>query len=92
MPLYVISYDIYDDKRRRTLVKILEGIGDRVQYSVFEAHLTETQLSRTRVQVRNAINPQMDSVRFYALGTNHTARIGIEGCGMVKQPLEYTQI
>ena len=35
MFLYVISYDIPDDKRRKKIADLLEGYGQRVQYSVF---------------------------------------------------------
>jgi CRISPR-associated protein Cas2 len=39
----VVSYDITDDKRRVRMAKTLLGYGQRVQYSVFEAHLTQRQ-------------------------------------------------
>ena len=41
--LYVISYDIPDNRRRSQLAKVLKGFGSRVQYSVFEAHLNGKQ-------------------------------------------------
>ena len=40
---YLISYDIPDDRRRSQLAKALKGFGTRVQYSVFEAHLSRNQ-------------------------------------------------
>ena len=36
---YLICYDVPDDKRRRKLAELLDGYGDRVQFSVFEAVL-----------------------------------------------------
>lgn len=39
--MYLICYDIASDRLRRQIVKILEGYGRRVQYSVFECELTE---------------------------------------------------
>ena len=33
----VVSYDIKNDKRRRKVMKLLEGYGERVQYREFEA-------------------------------------------------------
>lgn len=41
--LYLISYDIAVDKRRTKIAKLLEGFGQRVQYSVFECDLTTKQ-------------------------------------------------
>jgi len=43
---YVISYDVSDDKKRRKLAKYLESYGVRVQYSVFETELNDTQVSK----------------------------------------------
>jgi CRISPR-associated protein Cas2 len=43
--LRLLSYDITDNKRRRHVVKLLEGSARRVQYSVFEAFMTESELS-----------------------------------------------
>jgi len=34
--LYLISYDVPDDQRRLKIMHLLEGLGERVQYSVFE--------------------------------------------------------
>jgi CRISPR-associated protein Cas2 len=36
--LFVISYDISDDRRRRLLSKKLEGVARRVQESLFETY------------------------------------------------------
>ena len=43
--LRLLSYDITDDKRRRRVVKLLEGAARRVQYSVFETFMTEGELA-----------------------------------------------
>ena len=45
---HVISYDIPDDQRRSRLAKVLKGFGTRVQYSVFEAHLTNAQFQQMK--------------------------------------------
>ena len=36
----IVIYDIKDDKRRRTYMKLLNSYGYRVQYSAYEAYLT----------------------------------------------------
>ena len=40
---FVVSYDISDDKRRTKIHNTLKSYGQRVQYSVFECDLTDTQ-------------------------------------------------
>ncbi len=38
--MYLVCYDITDDRERRRIGKLLEGFGVRVQRSVFECCLT----------------------------------------------------
>jgi len=64
---FMISYDIVNDLQRRMVQKILEGYGDRVQYSVFECELTESQQRRLREEISQHIDEKVDSVRFYSL-------------------------
>ena len=65
---YVISYDISDDKRRRKVVKVLEGVGYRVQYSVFEADLSRKQLADLQKRLKPYVKPKTtESIRFYQL-------------------------
>lgn len=48
---YFISYDIKENKIRSRVAKFLEGIGYRVQYSLFMADLCETDLVDTKGQL-----------------------------------------
>jgi CRISPR-associated protein Cas2 len=63
----VISYDIPDDRRRLKVAKVLEGHGDRVQRSVFEAHLTQAQYDKLQQRLRRLLKEDEDNVRFYRL-------------------------
>ena len=80
---YVISYDIPDDQRRNRLAKVLKGFGTRVQYSVFEAHLTQSQFEQMKQAVNNVIDPDKDAVRYYALCRACTGRIEVPAVGDV---------
>ncbi|HOV49703.1 MAG TPA: CRISPR-associated endonuclease Cas2 [Anaerolineae bacterium] len=77
---YLISYDIPDDKRRLKIAQLLEGYGERVQYSVFEVWVTEKELEQLCEQLRRwvkassreaeaaaAAEPVNGSVRIYTL-------------------------
>jgi len=65
--LIVISYDIPNDTTRLRVHKELLNWGYPVQKSVFEAHLTDTQVSRMTERLTKLINPQEDSIRVYRL-------------------------
>ena len=80
---YVISYDIPDDQRRNQLAKTLKGFGTRVQYSVFEAHLTRSQFEQMKQAVTGVINTDEDSVRYYALCRACTGQIEVPARGDV---------
>lgn len=81
----IISYDIENDKLRAKIAKILEGHGERVQYSVFECHLSEKQLQALEKRIR-AFLPRVPedtlfTVRFYRLCMACEQRITIVGSG-----------
>ncbi len=67
MLFYVIVYDITCDKRRKKISDLLEGYGQRVQYSVFECVLSQTKYSELQKRLRKQIKSSEDSVRFYPL-------------------------
>jgi CRISPR-associated protein Cas2 len=71
MLLYVVTYDIPCNKRRKRVANLLEGYGRRVQYSVFECVLPVKKYEELQVRLRSRIHPDQDSVRFYPL-SGHT--------------------
>ncbi|MDX9954945.1 MAG: CRISPR-associated endonuclease Cas2 [Anaerolineae bacterium] len=52
---YLISYDIPDDKRRSKIAHLLEGYGERVQYSVFEIWVTDKELEKLSQQLQRLV-------------------------------------
>lgn len=64
---WVIAYDIADDCRRSRIVKHIEKYGIRVNYSVFECMLTDTQLQQLREKIGKLMLPSEDSVIYYPL-------------------------
>jgi CRISPR-associated protein Cas2 len=65
--LYAVAYDIVDDACRTRVAQVLEGYGNRVQWSVFECLLDPAQLAELRARLLSEIDSQEDSVRFYPL-------------------------
>lgn len=75
MLLYVVVYDIPCDKRRKKVSHLLEGYGQRVQYSVFECVLTATKFDELRCRLKKQINLAEDNVRFYPLSRHTLASV-----------------
>ena len=44
----VVCYDIPDDKRRNRISEILEGFGERVQFSIFECDIKPENLKKMK--------------------------------------------
>jgi CRISPR-associated protein Cas2 len=65
--LYVIAYDISNDRRRTKVHKTLSGFGQWTQYSLFECHLSEKERVILRGKLDKLLKPEEDSVRFYPL-------------------------
>ncbi len=63
----VVAYDISDNKRRLKVVKILEKLGVRINYSVFECMLTRTQLETLQKEIAPLINKKEDTVAYYPI-------------------------
>ena len=70
----LITYDVETvtpegQRRLRKVAKICEAYGHRVQKSVFEVVIRDTDKIRLLAQLHAAINPEQDSIRIYQLPT-----------------------
>jgi CRISPR-associated protein Cas2 len=71
----VIAYDVNtltrEGRRRlRKVAKLCEGVGQRVQYSVFECQMTEMQLEKVRQRIDKVVVPEEDNLRIYHIRGN----------------------
>ncbi len=57
---YIFSYDIRDPKRWRLVYKIVNGYGERLQYSLFRCHLTRTQMEQARHELEKVLGEEDD--------------------------------
>jgi len=65
--LWVIAYDISNDKKRNKIAKTLEDYGERCNYSVFECLVTETQKQKLQKKLQKFVDSKGDSLLFYYL-------------------------
>lgn len=65
--LWMVCYDIADDRDRRRVERALRAVGERMQWSVFECVLTPERLKQLRAEIADEIDPETDSVRYYPL-------------------------
>ena len=65
--LYLVSYDISDDRRRYKLAKLLEDYGMRVQYSVFELEVSPEMFAGVRREIGEVVDLEEDNIRTYPI-------------------------
>lgn len=83
----LITYDVNitslnEAKRLRNVAKACLNHGKRVQNSVFECVLTESQYIMLKSQLENIIDSSQDSIRFYLLGSNWKRKVETIGKNM----------
>ena len=79
--LYIVTYDISDRKRWRQVLTLVEGYGDRVQWSVFQCRLTSRRRTELASSLDEVIHHDLDSVIFLDMGPADTVQLRIEALG-----------
>lgn len=82
----LVTYDVDTTdsggaRRLRRVAKACTDYGQRVQNSVFECEMTESQYCILKERLKSIINMSCDSVRLYILNKNENRRvetIGVE--------------
>lgn len=76
----LITYDVSvtdtgGQTRLRRVAKACQDYGQRVQFSVFECIVDPAQLVTLKQRLIDEIEPEVDSLRFYYLGSNWRHRV-----------------
>jgi CRISPR-associated protein Cas2 len=79
--LFMVCFDIVDDKIRYRVVKILLKYGQRVQKSVFECMLNDADYLQMKNSLDKLIEITQDSIRYYQLCANCEKAISVTGLG-----------
>lgn len=86
--MYVVSYDISNDKRRTKVYRTLLGFGDWAQYSVFFCELSDQELVRLRWRMRELINEAEDQVIIVEVGAAaRSLEVSLETIGRPYDPV-----
>lgn len=66
--LYIVTYDIADDKRWRVVFKLMHGYGEWMQLSVFQCRLSRSRHVELLSRLTQAISSADDHVLIVDLG------------------------
>jgi CRISPR-associated protein Cas2 len=78
--LVLVTYDVSVTEgkgaaRLRAIAKACRDFGQRVQFSVFEIDVDPAQWTRLKARLEGIINPEVDSLRYYYLGSNWQRKV-----------------
>ena len=78
--LVLVTYDVSTTtaagrKRLRSVARACKDFGQRVQFSVFEIEVDPAQWATLKARLETIIEAEVDSLRYYYLGTNWSRRI-----------------
>lgn len=78
--LVLVTYDVNTSsdggkKRLRKVSKACQNYGQRVQNSVFECVVDDTQFTALKIKLTELIDEEKDSLRFYRLGNNYKTKV-----------------
>lgn len=79
--MYVLVYDVVDDRRRARLHRALKDFGSGVQRSVFELDLSPEEADKMMLRVRKLVSPEEDTIRLYRLCKDCLNEVRIVGEG-----------
>jgi CRISPR-associated protein Cas2 len=88
--LYVVTYDVCDDKRWRRVFKLMRGYGDHLQYSVFRCELSDRERVELMEKLSAAIKKDEDQVLLFPLGPAGGQReVNVHAVGVAYQPVAH---
>ena len=78
--LVVVTYDVSTEtaagrRRLRRVAKVCEGVGQRVQKSVFECQVNDMQLDALERRLLAEIDETEDNLRFYRITESAQVRV-----------------
>lgn len=86
--LYIIAYDISDQKRWRSIFKLLHGYGEWLQLSVFQCRLSRRRHAELVATLDEIIHHKEDHVILMDLGMADSVKPRVVSLGKDFQPLE----
>jgi CRISPR-associated protein Cas2 len=72
---FMVCYDIRDPKRWRKAYKLLEGYGERIQYSIFRCRLNAREVEKLRWELAKILEQEEDSLLLVGLCNRCVERI-----------------
>jgi CRISPR-associated protein Cas2 len=86
--LYIVTYDIADDKRWRRLFKLMHGYGEWLQLSVFQCRLTRARQAELVQRVEAILHHEEDHLLMLDVGPAENVQPRVLSIGKAFAPVE----
>jgi CRISPR-associated protein Cas2 len=79
--LYIVTYDIADEKRWRAIFKLMHGYGEWLQLSVFQCRLTRSRHIELTQQLSVTMSATDDHVMIIDVGVAESVEPKVQSIG-----------
>jgi CRISPR-associated protein Cas2 len=86
--LFIVAYDIADQKRWRRVFKVMHGFGDWLQLSVFQCRLSRRRRAELETQLRALVKNGEDHVLLIDVGPADKIDLAMESIGKTVSKME----
>ena len=90
--LYIVTYDIADDKRWRRLFKLMHGYGEWLQLSVFQCRLSRMRQAELVQRIESILDREKDHLLMVDLGPAEGVRPRVLSIGKTFAPVQRVPI
>lgn len=86
--LFIVTYDISDQKRWRRVFKAMHGYGEWIQLSVFQCRLSQRRRAELESRLRELVKNGEDHVLLIDVGPADKIEMAIESIGKTLSKME----
>lgn len=86
--MYIVVYDIGNDRRWRRVYKTMQGFGEWLQLSVFQCRLSRKRRAELETRLREIVKSEEDHVLLIDIGPAERTELLIESLGRTYAKLE----
>ncbi|SLN77796.1 CRISPR-associated endonuclease Cas2 [Oceanibacterium hippocampi] len=86
--LYIVTYDIADQRRWRRVFRTMHGFGDWLQLSVFQCRLSGRRRAELETRLRHLIRNGEDHVLIVDVGPADKVHLAVESLGRTYEKSE----
>jgi CRISPR-associated protein Cas2 len=86
--MYIVTYDISDDRRWRRVFKTMHGFGEWLQLSVFQCRLSRQRRAELETRLRELVKAGEDHVLLIDVGPANRTDLAVESIGKTFAKIE----